>query len=162
MFASVCYFCAQTTVDGTKIATLCSNSTRKNVTQAARKIGRGASRRGQFCATRVSRFCAWICEIAREVSTECCNNCSVYRSLHDRRWSQNRKPTRKNAAQAARKIGCGAARRGQFCAARVRRFCARICEIARELFRTQKLTLIQEICPNYDPLKYAQFSRIST
>ena len=52
-------------------------SARKNVTQAARKIGRGASRRGQFCATRVSRFCAWICEIAREFSTECCNNCSV-------------------------------------------------------------------------------------
>ena len=55
-------------------------STRKNATQAANEIGRGASRRGQFRAARVSRFCAWICEIAREFSSECCNNLSNNRS----------------------------------------------------------------------------------
>ena len=43
-------------------------STRKNPTQAACKIGRGAARRGQFYATRVSRFSAWICETARDSS----------------------------------------------------------------------------------------------
>ena len=49
-------------------------STRKNVAQAARELGRGTARLGQFCAAGVSRFCAWICEIAYEFSTECCNH----------------------------------------------------------------------------------------
>ena len=59
-----------------KTRTQFRKSTRKNATQAANEIGRAASRRGQFRAARVSRFCAWICEIAREFSSECCNNLS--------------------------------------------------------------------------------------
>ena len=57
----------------------------KNATPPTPKIGRGAKRRGQFCAPPVSRFCAWICEIAREFSSECCNNLSNNRNSG---WSQ--------------------------------------------------------------------------
>ena len=48
-------------------------STRKNAAPSSHEIGRGAKRRGQVRAPPVSRFCAWICEIARQFSTECCN-----------------------------------------------------------------------------------------
>ena len=51
-------------------------STRENATQAANEIGRGASRRGQFRAAGVSRFCTWICKIERAFSSECCNDLS--------------------------------------------------------------------------------------
>ena len=65
-------------VDGHDLVENYAKLARKNVTPPSRKIGRGAKRRGQFCAPPVSCVCAWICEIAREFSTECCNNCSVH------------------------------------------------------------------------------------
>jgi len=44
----------------------CGTSTRKNALLLPHRIGHGVQRRRRFCESHVSRFCAWICEIARE------------------------------------------------------------------------------------------------
>ncbi len=42
-------------------------STRKNAPLSPHRICRGWQRRGQLCVPRVSRFCAWIYEFARQL-----------------------------------------------------------------------------------------------
>ena len=68
-------------VDGNIIAAFCwqfthnfANPRAKNALLSSHRIGRGAQ-------TRVSRFRASIRETARQCSTGCCSNCSVYRTI---------------------------------------------------------------------------------